>query len=172
LSLGLPPEGRFGDGFRQIMGQIPQYEYEVASEHMINIYPIGAKNSSTRPYLKFDAVDVDLGGILTGPADFIPELAVRLRRKTSGGPQPSGTGGSALRDDVPAITLHMKNTTVRQILNAASEATEGFPPNHQPIGWTYLFQPEPASPSGGKHSWAFLFSAPRNWKKQDAAKRN
>lgn len=138
--------------------------------------PVGAKNSSSdllnTPVSKFDAVDVDPGGILTGPADFIPELAARLRPKTSATPQPSGTGGSVLRGDVPAITLHTKNTTVRQILNAASEATEQFPPNHPPLGWTYLFQPEPASPSGGKHSWAFLFSAPRSWKKQDAAKRN
>src|SRR2546421_7297447 len=37
-------------------------------------------------------------------------LAVRLRPKTSAGPQPSGIGGSVLRGlNVPTITLHMKD---------------------------------------------------------------
>lgn len=173
VSVNLPPESRVEDGLRQIMGQIPGYEYEVISEHMINIYPVGAKKNPAdllnTPVTRFDAGDVDAGGILTAPADFIPELAARLRSKASAVPQPSGHGGSVFRSNVPPITLHLKNTTVRQILNAASEATEQFPPNHQPLGWTYLFQPDSASPIGGKHSWTFLFSAPRNWK-QDAAK--
>jgi hypothetical protein len=173
VSVDLPPESRFEDGLRQIMGQIPGYKYEVISEHMINIYPRGANKNPedllNTPVPQFDAVNVDPGGILTSPSDFIPELAVRLRPKTSAGPQPSGFGGSVFRSNGPSITLHMKDTTVRQILNAASEVMEQFPPNHQPVGWTYLFQPDPASPGGGKHSWAFLFSAPRNWK-QDAAR--
>ncbi len=173
VNVNLPPKSHVDDGLRQIMGQLPGYDYEVISEHMINIYPVGAKNDPkdllNTPVPKFEGVDVDPGGVLTAPADFIPELAARLRPKTSAGPQPSGHGGSVFRSNVPPITLHLKNTTVRQILNAASEATEQFPPNHQPVGWTYLFQPDSTSPTGGKHSWAFLFSAPRNWK-QDAAK--
>jgi hypothetical protein len=172
VTVNLPPESRFEDGLRQIMGQIPGYEYEVVSEHMINIYPAGAKKNPAdllnTPVPKFDVVDVDPGGVLTRPADFIPELATRLRPKTSTGAQLSGIVGSVLRSNV-TITLHLKDTTVRRILNAASEATEQFPPDLQPIGWTYLFQPDPASPIGGKHSWAFLFSAPRNWKR-DAVK--
>jgi len=171
VSVDLPPESRFEDGLRQVMGQIPGYEYEVTSEHMINIYPRGAKKNPAdllnTPVPKFDAVDVDPGGVLTRPADFIPELALRLRPKTSAGPQPSGYGGSVLRSNV-TITLHLKDTTVRQILNAASEAMEQLPQEYQPVGWTYLFQPDPESLIGGKHSWAFLFSAPRNWKQHSA----
>jgi len=174
VSVDLPPGSRFEDGLRQVMGQIPGYECEIVSEHIINIYPVGAKNDSSdllnTPVPKFDAVDVDPGRVLISPAEFIPELAARLRPKTTAGPQPSGYGGNVLRGfNVPTISLHMKNTTVRQILNATSEAMEQFPPDRQPIGWTYLFQPDPASPTGGKHSWLFLFSAPRNWK-QNAAK--
>lgn len=168
VSVNLPPQSHFEDGLRQIMGQLSGYEYEVISSHMINIYPIGAKSDPTdllnTRIAKFDAVDVDPGGILTRPADFIPELAALLRPKTSAGSeQGGGVVGSILRSNV-TITLHMKNTTVRQILNAASEAMEQLPPDHQPIGWGYLYEPDPASPVGGKHSWAFLFSAPRNWK--------
>jgi len=172
VTVNLLPNSHFEDGLRQIMGQIPGYEYEIISEHMINMYPVGAKKNPAdllnTPVTKFDAVDVDPGGVLTAPADFIPELAARLKPKTSAGPQPSGHGGSVFRSNVPPITLHLKNTTVRKILNAASEAMEQFPPDHQPIGWTYMFQPDPALPAGGKHSWAFLFSAPNNWKKQAA----
>src|SRR5690349_14876560 len=45
VSVDLPPGSRFEDGLRQIMGQIPEYEYEVVSEHMINIYPRGANKN-------------------------------------------------------------------------------------------------------------------------------
>src|ERR1700682_1303367 len=174
VTVDLPPDSHFEDALRQIMSQIPGYEYEVISEHMVDIHPTGAKRHPAdllnTPVPKFDAVDVDPTRLLTSPADFISELAARLRPKTSAGPQPSGAGGSVLRGlNVPTITLHMKDTTVRGILNAASEAMEQFPPDRQPVGWTYLFQPDPASPIGGKHFWAFLFSAPRNWK-QNAAK--
>src|SRR5260370_40271095 len=173
VTVNLLPNSHFEHGLRQIMGQIPGYEYEIISEHMIRMYPVGAKKNPAdllnTPVTKFDAVDVDPGGVLTAPADFIPELAARLKPKTSAGPQPSRPGGSVLRGiNVPTVTLHLKDTTVRKILNAASEAMEQFPPDHQPIGWTYMFQPDPALPAGGKHSWAFLFSAPNNWKKQAA----
>ncbi|SRR6267378_6656069 len=169
VTVNLPPDSHFEDGLRQIMGQIPGYEYEVISEHMVNIYPAGAKKHRTdllnTPVPRFDAVNVDPIQVLTRPAEFIPELATRLIPKTSAGPQPSGTVGDTFEDVNPLkVSLHLKDTTVRQILNAASEATEQLPPNRQPVGWTYLFQPDPASPIGGKHSWAFLFSAPRNWK--------
>ncbi len=174
VTVNLPPGSHFEDGLRQIMSQIPGYEYEVISAHMVNIYPAGAKKDPVdllnTPVPRFDAVNVDPAQVLTRPTDFIPELAARLRPKMSAYPQPSGTAGSVFEDpNAPKSSLHLKDTTVRQILNAASEAMEQFPPSLQPIGWTYLFEPDPASPIGGKHSWAFLFSAPRNWK-QDAAK--
>jgi len=174
VSVDLPSDSHLEDGLRQIMNQIPGYQYEVVSPHMINIYPVGAKKDSAdllnTPVPKFDAVNVDPTQVLTGPAGFIPELAVRLKPETSAGPQPSGTVGDTFEAvNAPKVTLHLTNTTVRQILNAASEAMEQFPPDRQPIGWTYMFQPDPASPvAGGKHSWAFLFSAPNNWKKQAA----
>src|SRR5229473_1885663 len=44
VNVNLPPKSHVDDGLRQIMGQLPGYDYEVISEHMINIYPVGAKN--------------------------------------------------------------------------------------------------------------------------------
>ena len=71
MNLNLPPDSHFEDGLRQIMTQIPGYEYELVSEHMINIYPIGAKRDSkdllNTPVPQFDAISVDPTQILTSP---------------------------------------------------------------------------------------------------------
>lgn len=169
VSLNLLAGSRLADGLQQIMDQIPGYKYEVISPHMINIYPAGAKEDPVdvlnTPVPQFDAADVDPTQILSRPMSFIPELAVRLRPKTSSGSQPHGFVGSIIEPvNPPKVTLHLKSTTVRQILNAASEAMEQLPPDSQPLGWFYIFQPDPKLPAGGNHSWMFLFSAPRNWK--------
>jgi hypothetical protein len=165
VNLNLSAGSRLADGLQQIMDQIPGYKYNVISPHMINIYPAGAKDDPAdvlnTPVPQFDAVDVDPAQILSGPVDFIPQLAARLRPKG----QPRGAVGVVMRGvNAPTVTLHLKGTTVPQILNSTSDATGQFPPDSQPLGWVYIFQPDPALPAGGNHSWMFLFSAPRNWK--------
>lgn len=166
VSVNLPPGRHLRDGLRQIMVQIPGYEYKLVSEHMINIYPSGGERDSkdllNTLVPQFDAISVDPIQILISPSEYIPELEARLHPRTSA--QPYGYGGVRTRSNLPAVTLHLKNTTVREILNAASEAMEEFPPQYQPVGWAYLFQPDPSLPAGGKHLWMFIFSAPKNWK--------
>ncbi|NDQ56281.1 MAG: hypothetical protein GZ088_04305 [Acidipila sp.] len=169
VSLNLQPGNSLGDALRQIMDQVPGYKFKVVSAHMINIYPVLAENDP-QDVLKtlvpeFNAVNVDPGQILTRPEHFIPELAARLTPKRTGPPQPSGVVGSVLEGVNPrVITLHLKNVTVQEILNAVSEAMEQFPPEDPPVGWIYTCQPDSNSPIGGKHSWSFLFCAPRTWK--------
>lgn len=171
VSVNLPPNSRLADGLRQILDQVPGYKYEVISPHMVNIYPAGA-NSDPADVLntavpQFDAVDVDPAQILSRPMDFIPQLATRLRPKSSANSQPRGVIGEVMRGvNAPTLTLHLKDTTVRQILNSTSDAMGQFPPDSQPLGWVYLFQPDPSLPAGGKHSWMFIFSAPKNWKQR------
>jgi len=116
------------------------------------------------PVPRFDAISMDPTQILTSPTEYIPELEARLHPRTPA--QPYGYGGLTVRSNVPPVTLHLKNTTVRGILNAASEAMGEFPAQYQPVGWAYLLQPDPSLPAGGKHSWMFIFSAPKNWKQQ------
>lgn len=168
VSVNLLPGSHFGDGLDQILAQIPGYEYKLVSKHMINIYPIGAETDSkdllNMPVPRFDAISMDPTQILTSPTEYIPELEARLHPRTPA--QPYGYGGLTVRSNVPPVTLHLKNTTVRGILNAASEAMEEFPAQYQPVGWAYLLQPDPSLPAGGKHSWMFIFSAPKNWKQQ------
>jgi hypothetical protein len=165
VKVNLPSGSHLSDGLEQIMNQIPGYKYDVISPHMINIYPAGAKDDPADvlniPVPQFDAADVDPAQILSGPADFIPQLAARLRPEG----QPRGSVGDIMRGvNAPSVTLHLEGTTVRQILNSTSDATGQLPPDSQPLGWFYIFQPDPKLPAGGKHSWRFLFSAPNNWK--------
>src|SRR6516225_4924833 len=100
--------------------------YKLVSKHMINIYPIGAETDSkdllNMPVPRFDAISMDPTQILTSPTEYIPELEARLHPRTPA--QPYGYGGLTVRSNVPPVTLHLKNTTVRGILNAASEAME------------------------------------------------
>lgn len=170
VNVNLEPGSTLGDALRQIFDQLPGYRFEVLSAHMINIYPEDARwNPDDVLNLlvpRFDAVDVQPTDILVRPGDFIPELKARLAPKTSRGPQPSGSIGPGISGSGPTITLHMNNATVREILNAVSEAMEQFPQNYEPVGWLYAFRPDPASPIGGAHTWRFLWSAPRDWKEE------
>jgi len=171
VNVDLQPGSNLGDALEQLINQVPGYEFQVVSAHMINIYPAGAEKDPQdvlNAFVpRFDAVNSEPAHVLTRPQDFIPELKARLTPKRTGTPQLGGIccglGGG---ENAPTITLHLRNVTVRQILNAVSEAMEQFPPNHPPVGWLYTFQPDPTSPVGGKHSWMFFWSAPRNWKEE------
>ncbi len=170
VDLSIQPGSTVGDALHQILRQLPEYRFEVVSDHLIGIYPAGAKedpNDLLNLHVsRFDVVSEDPGALLSRPQDFIPELKGRLTPRRAGGPQPGGTGGDELRGVGPGITLHLRNVTVRDILNAVSEATEKFPPNLSPVGWVYSFQPDPNLPAGGVHSWMFHWSAPSNWKEE------
>jgi len=170
VSLDLPPGSTVGSALQQVLRQVPDYTYEIAGRHLINVYPLGAKtdaqNVLNTVVRRFDVAGEQASSILSAPEFFIPELKRRLAPPTEGAPGPSGYAGRGLRGTAPPVTLHLTSVTVRQILNAIAEATEQFPPQYAPLGWVYSFQPDPALPSGGKHTWAFLFCAPHNWKEE------
>ena len=170
VNVNLQPGTNLGDALRQVIDQVPGYQFQVVSAHMINVYPAGTEkdpqNVLNTIVRQFDADNLYPSDLLSRPQDFIAELKARLVPKKSKVPQPGGYIGPGITGGGPTVTLHLKNVTVRQILNAVSEAMEQFPPNLEPVGWLYSFQPDPNSPIGGKHSWMFLWSAPRNWKEQ------
>lgn len=117
VSVNLPPGSHLGDGLRQIMVQIPGYEYKLVSEHMINIYPSGAerdfKDLLNTPVPQFDAISVDPIQILTSPSEYIPELAARPQPRMSA--QPYGYGGVRTRSNVPAVTLHLRRQALLDV---------------------------------------------------------
>jgi hypothetical protein len=160
--------GTLGDAVRQILVGAPDYRYDFASRHLINIFPAGAKQDprdvmNTR-VARFDVVDAQPDEILQHPGDFIPELKTRLMAGV--GQQYPTNNLEWLRSAGPTISLHLRNVTVRDILNAVTEATEQFPANYSPMGWAYSFQSNPSLPGGGIHTWSWLWSAPHDWKNQ------
>lgn len=166
VSLKLRSASDLGSALTQILAQVPGYKLEVVSPHLIDIYPAGAKEDSedllNMHVARFDVAGTQQGFVLTHPTAFIPPLAARIA------PAPGGIEvGSVLFPSGPTVTLHLRNVTVRQILNAVSEAGENSTANLAPLGWVSTFSRNPELPAGGKYSWAALPSAPRDWK-QDA----
>lgn len=167
VNVNLKPGSTLGDGVRQVLQQAPGYTFEIVSEHLINIYPVGA-NQDPGDLLnlrvpRFDAVNAQPGDILTHPEMFIPELEARLVRRRPG--EPSGVCGTFLPGVGPA-TLHLRGVTVRQILNAVTKATEKFPAERPPLGWICSFEADATMPAGGKYSWSVHTSVPHDWKTQ------
>jgi hypothetical protein len=66
----------------------------------------------------------------------------------------------------PLVTLHLRDVTVRQILNAVSKTTEKAAPKEGAWGWVY--SPVPKSPSiqGAVDYWRLFGTMPHNWLEQ------
>ena len=159
------------EALRTILQQVPGYTVEVLSEHMVNIYPQGAKEDHKNPMNlrveQFDVVNEWANVVLGDPQVYILKLAKRLVERTTGPPYPiegpSFTSGSTLH---PRVTVRLRDITVREILNAISRATEEtFPANLTPLCWASIFHPDPVWAVGGTYSWRLLLCAPEDWKK-------
>jgi hypothetical protein len=165
VTLDLPKGSSLQSALEQALRQIEGYKFKVEGEHLINIYPKDAESDpkdllNTRVE-RFTVVDKPPSLLLATPQSYIPALHARL---TLAG-QPSGTAGSVMGQvGEPRVSLELQNVTVRQILNAVTEATEQFPRKYFPLGWAYFFEPPSASSAEAKHYWRSLFSASSNWK--------
>lgn len=169
VNLNVHPGSTLGVVLAQISRQLPGYEFNVVSEHLINIHPARTVEAKDDP-LNFHVTHFDVANempdsIISRPQDFIPELNQRLAAKRAHA-EPSGYIGPGLRSVGPTVTLHLSNVTVREILNAVAEATGEFPPQYAPFGWVYSLEPDPKLPGGGKHTWGVLWSAPHDWKQE------
>ena len=142
---------------------------EVISDHLINLRPIGAEedpdNILNFLVASFDAVSKPAYEIVGAPPDLIPELKVALRPKPEPGKQVVELWSGGYYGG-PPVTLHLKNATIRDIINATSVATEPYYANHvlgqAPRGWVYTFNPNP-SQGNSKYSWKSLLSMPSTW---------
>jgi hypothetical protein len=174
VNLNVPAQSTLGEAMKQIFEQLPDYKFETVSEHMVIIYPKGALTDPNDVLnvrvAQFDAVNIHPSDLLFRPQEFIPELKARLDPQNPRNPQPSGYVGG-IHAAGATITLHLKNVTVRDILNAVSQAMDQFPADEPPLGWVYSFSPKPSSPQGGTHAWMFLWSTPAAWK-QAVSKHN
>ena len=162
-----PADGTLGTFLRDVFRQMPGYEYETISEHTISVYPKGAKDDPNDllnvKVPQFDVDNAPAGRIMGFPDLFIPELHDRIfpvqpgqeRRPTVYiGPVPRG----------PEVTVHLRNVTVREILNTVAVATEsprGNGKDEAPYGWIYRTTTET-----GEHRpyWGVFASWPPNWR--------
>jgi hypothetical protein len=161
-----PPGGTVGEFLQDLFRQVPTYEYEVVSEHAVSVYPRGAKEDPNDilnlRIPRFDVDGEDAGVVLVFPQQFIAELRAKLAPPTQGQDQlfmyigPVSPG--------PKVTLHLRDVTVREILNAVTVATEnpkGDGPDDSPCSWIYRTRTHTGEV---KPNWGTLFSLPPNWK--------
>jgi hypothetical protein len=170
VDLKLAEGATLDDALRDVMRQMPAYTLEVVSDHMVDIYPTGAKDDASDPLNlrveRFDFVDDRPGTLLNGPEAYISELRKRLVQRSKGPPYPVEYSSIIMVGMLePRITLHLRDVTVRQILNAASEATQAFPPKLLPSCWSSLLHPDPVWAVGGTYSWRAFGCVPKDWKK-------
>jgi len=135
-----PRGGTVGEFLRDLFRQAPTYEYEVISEHTVSVYPKGAKEDPNDilnlRIPRFDVDDQDAGPILGFPDMFIPELQAKLFPPTPGQDQLFQYIGGVVPG--PKVTLHLRDVTVREILNAVTVATEnpkGDGRDDYPVSW-------------------------------------
>jgi hypothetical protein len=148
VDLNVTEAQTLSDALRDVFRQMPGYTVEVVSQHMINIYPQGAKDDPKDPLNlrveHFDVVNEQPEAILNYPDAYIFTLAKRLVERTVGPPYPIAPPSLMTYGIGPTVTLHLQNVTVRQILNAVSKATESVPPKYSPLSWVALFRPDHA----------------------------
>jgi hypothetical protein len=171
VDLNIPPYTSAGEGLRRIFKQLSEYTFAVLTEHFVSVYPKGAMADPADPLnLKikgFDVVGESAGVIFTWPERFIPKLKKRTATAPSEsekahhidlyvGPVAGGT----------LVTLHLRDVTVRQILNAVSEATEKAPPKDGLLGWLYLPAPKSSAVNGSLGHWRLFMTLPHNWLEQ------
>jgi len=158
------------EALQDLLRQLPEYTLEVVLKHVINIYPQGAKDDAKDPLnmrvKRFDFVNRQISEFMNYPGGCIPELAKRLVQRTEGPPYPVEFSEEwATSPYEPKTTLHLRNVTVREVLNAASKATIAYPFKAPPLGWSSLFHPDPAWAVGGTYQWRAFWCASMSWKK-------
>ena len=164
IDAGMPSGGTVGAFLENVFRQVPNYEYEIVSEHLVSVHPLRAKADPNSPLnlriARFDVENVPTGWLLAFPSKYIPELHERLHPSTPGKQQIVVYTGIAPLG--PQISLHLRDVTIREILIAASIATETAEGEDAcPMGWTY----RPVTTSGPKGPrWGVFFGLPDDWR--------
>ena len=162
VALDIPQDSTLRTALDQVVRQLPDYRYETASEHLINVFPLSAKQNPNDllniRVTSFDVKDQPVAMLITHPEMFVPELHARLSTLRNVPPR-THTLGPGLGSGDPKISLHLQNVTVREILNAVSVGTERFAEPYTPLGWVYTFEPDRS-----RYSWTFHWSVPKQRK--------
>lgn len=143
-----------GEILHRLCEKDSRYEYRPVEGQMVDVFSKGSlDNPDDLLNIKVREYRVDApawpGGVIATIAQDVPELRELLERKKQEwlkkrGASPGGTPGSLLSGNgiPPRFVLHLKNVTVRQILNAISlESVRMFKAGkvYAPSGWEYDF---------------------------------
>jgi hypothetical protein len=157
-----------GAALKEILVQLPPYAVVAKSDHLVALRPSGAEHDASDllnlPVPAFDVSDTDAYAVLGFPRHFIPALETALTPK----PEPGKRlltiyAGGGYYPPGPRVTLHLRNVTVFDVLNAAAAASEVAARDGKPSGWLYAYDPGQPLDSGRRHSWRLLYSLPRDW---------
>ncbi len=170
VNLDVPAETTLGAVLQDVLRQLPGYRLELVSQHLVNIYPAGAKNDPNDALNlridHFDVVGKPPDVLVNYPPLFMPALANRLAQRKSG-PSLAYQFPSQWAEGVgPKVTLHLREMTVREILNRVSEASEELPAKYLPVGWVASMSPDPALATGWAYSFRLFTTVPSEWKPQ------
>jgi len=148
-----------GTALREILSQIPDYEMHVISAHLIEILPRRArtdpKDLLNLRIATFSVTNTPAASILAHPARFIPELQARLKPRAALGTRPVQVYSGPFALSGSEVTLHLQNVSVRQILDAVSEATGSLGTGQQRFGWACKLRSDDTK-GVPKHTWQAL----------------
>jgi hypothetical protein len=156
-----------GVALAQIVGQARGYGYQSVSEHVIEVYALQESRDPADMLNirveKFSLQNVAAMNILANPPRYIPELKeYQLKGKTV---QACGSIGPGLGSDGPGISLDLHNVTIRDILNAVTEAdanvVEHVTLHDLPVGWVHKLEPD--QEGHAVDTWSFLSPVPHDW---------
>lgn len=154
VSIHIPEPAPLNDVLTEVLTQVPEYNFAVAGPHLINIFPKTAPEDSkdilNMKISGLDLQDVPATNFLSNPARFIPELKAAL---TEGRPKGCAIG-PGLSDLTPGVTLQVRDTSLRNLLNSVSEASIAAAQNDRGAahGWVYLHEQYP-SKDEPEHVW-------------------
>lgn len=153
---------------QQITHQHAPYEIKVVSSNLVNLFPKGATSDPNDLMNllvpEFEVSAKDAYTILGSPRDVIPALDAVLTPKPEPGKRLITLYSGGYHPPGPSVTLHLRNVTVRQILNATVEASEASFPRRSVRGWVYKFDPDKSLMSGYRYRWGTLYSLPNGWR--------
>lgn len=155
------------DILQQLCQQSRQYTFDIINGTVIHVYPVRAQ-SDPPGLLDLRISDFSVEGkmlpaaVIVRVGELAPELASYLRRRQDEyyarrGMSPGFPGSTFQGNMDPEITLHLRNKTVRDILNAtvvySVQLGDQTPPDQlggkiPPTSWMYEFIIDPDSPSG------------------------
>lgn len=160
-------QGTVRDVLTGICSQDPRYVFTEEEEGVINVRPaVEAAEAQAILGMRLSRVDIDvLDWPFNLPArarEFAPELEAYLQMRAADyrvrtSAQLAGAPGGNMRTDVapPRIEIHLRETTVRGMLNAIAAYTLTHPMSDkarnivvEPTGWEFRFEFDPNATTG------------------------